>query len=128
MDKKVLKALKGSIKKWHNICYHNGEDLSAENCPLCQFFVDEHKWTDCELGCPVYLEAKDTSCQGTPYSRWSELCAREGYDFTSKTTWRASTPEKLKAAEKELKFLVCLLPEGEEAEMKDGWIWYWEWQ
>lgn len=128
MDKKTLKALKGSIQKWHNICYHDGEDLSADNCPLCQHFVDEYDWTNCELGCPVYLKTKEASCHGTPYEKWAKLCMEQGYDFYSKTNWKATTPEKLKAAEEELKFLVCLLPEGEKAKMTDGEIWYWDWQ
>jgi len=128
MDKKVLKALKGSIQKWHNIAYYGEEDLSQDNCPLCLHFLDkEAGWVDCEAGCPVWLKTKKEFCEGSPYTKWARGCLNDDYGSYS-DRWKAITPEKVKLAEEELKFLVTLLPEGEEAKMKDGDIWYWEWQ
>jgi hypothetical protein len=103
MNKATLIALKGSIQKWHDIAYHSGMDDGINNCPLCGLF-----WTDDCIGCPVAIETMDTYCYGSPYTTWG--C------------------EQTKAnAIAELKFLVTLLPKGEEAEMSDGNIWYWEW-
>ena len=36
MTKKVLKALKGSIKKWESIVKGTGEEHGSKNCPLCK--------------------------------------------------------------------------------------------
>jgi hypothetical protein len=127
MDKKVLKALKGSIQKWHDIAYHGGEDLSQDNCPLCLHFLDKHNgWVDCEKGCPVWLKTKEVSCEDTPYMKWAHSCSQDNSYYYEQ--WKATTPQKVKLAEEELKFLVTLLPEGEEAKMKDGDVWCWEWQ
>jgi hypothetical protein len=109
MKSNTLKALIGSIKKWHGIAYHGGEDEGTVNCPLCQLFFYE----EC-IGCPVMEITKRQNCWGTPYYLYCDA-----YD--------KGDNEKHKEAVKELKFLVTLLPEGKEAYMEDGTIWYWEW-
>lgn len=67
MDKRTLKALKGSIKKWEKIVDGTGTDKGPDNCPLCKLFFDS---TDC-LGCPVNNATGKTGCRGTPYDDYS---------------------------------------------------------
>ena len=65
MRKEILKALKGSVKKWEQIVRSpKGEDNASDNCPLCMI-SDE----DC-LDCPVSQEVGDTDCDSTPYELW----------------------------------------------------------
>jgi len=104
MDNNTLKALKGSIQKWHNIAYHNGTDKGSLDCPLCILFPS----SDC-CGCPISEKTGVEHCEFTPYEDYR--CASE--------------PKK--EAIIFLKWLVLLLPEGESAKMKDGWVWYWKW-
>jgi hypothetical protein len=107
MTYEALRALRGSIQKWHNIVYHNGLNKGTMNCSLCK------KFPSC-WDCPVYEHTGLNGCNGTPYGQ---------------TAWgRAETAGEKAAALAELEFLVCLLPEGKEAKMKDGTIWYWEWE
>lgn len=40
MDKKTVKAIRGSIKKWEDIEKGTGMDFGVGNCPLCHLF----KW------------------------------------------------------------------------------------
>ena len=117
MTPEALRALRGSIQKWHNIVYHNGLNKGTMNCPLCQ------KFSFCG-GCPVFEHSGLSGCNGTPYIKWHNIVYHNG-----KTAWgRSTTDEEKAAALEELEFLVCLLPEGKKAKMKDGDIWYWEWQ
>ena len=65
MNKRTLKALEGSIKKWEKIVDGTGYDRGGENCPLCKLFL--HSGTfDCG-GCPVYQKTRKMGCDGTPY-------------------------------------------------------------
>jgi hypothetical protein len=109
MKRDTLKALIGSIKKWHGIAYHEWEDYGSENCPLCDLF-----WYQGCYGCPVKEITKQKFCWGSPYYLYCEAYGK-------------GAKAERKAAVNELKFLVTLLPEGKEAEMEDGTIWYWEW-
>ena len=86
MNKKTLKALKGSIEKWEKIVAGEGIDLGTVNCPLCQIFVVPKD--SCE-GCPVMEKTGESDCYGSPY-----------YDHR---------PD---SAQDELDFLESLLPEG----------------
>jgi hypothetical protein len=98
MNRKTLKALKGSIQKWHDISYHGAVDHGDDDCPLCM----EFNRPPC-IGCPVMWFTGIEGCLGTPYN-----C--DGMNKARKVAM--------------LKFLVNLLPTGESAEMKDGWVWY----
>jgi len=105
MDKKTLKALKGSIKKWDRIANKDGADEAENNCPLCKLFLRD----DC-LGCPVRKRKRRKNCEGTPYRKWVE---HHGGDDRYIPHWRASVGDSLTAykiaiAEKE--FLESLLP------------------
>ena len=105
MNKSTLKALKGSITKWHEVTYHGRFNWGVEDCPLCEEFYD---CTDC-TDCPVAGYTKVSLCRGTPYYTYDRNPTR-------------------KNAKAELDFLICLLPKGESAEMEDGSIYYWEYE
>lgn len=129
MAPKMLKALKGSIKKWHNIVYHNGEDRGTDNCPLCQACVNPDAifyWVACKTyHCPVSEATGLSDCLGSPYQAWNNAPC----EYNNKSVDTAAGRKNGHAlALAELEFLVTLLPEGEEARMPDGWIWYWRWE
>lgn len=86
MNKKTLKALKGSIKKWEGIVAGTMLDLGPINCPLCSMF-----WLKDCAGCPVMAKTKKMGCVGTPYQSYTM--------FPSGNT-----------AQRELDFLKSLLP------------------
>jgi len=101
MKKKTLKALKSSIQKWHNNTYYGRRDFSSDDCPLCVLYHRESPLDSCG-GCPVYEQTGEVYCRSTPFMnrRKNGGCLAE------------------------LKYLVSLLPDGESAEMTDGWVWY----
>lgn len=99
MEKEVLKALKGSIKKWDNIVKGTGGDEGTQNCPLCQLdgFCKE---------CPVKLSTGRQCCRRTPYTSWCDHKDKkhDGY-------WGVVKCSKcIEIAKKELAFLKSLLP------------------
>ncbi len=99
MNKKTLKALKGSIKKWEKIVGGTGEDEGHKNCPLC-------KCGCCR--CPVAIKTGSTDCDGTPYREWARHWNHK-HGFMTQTNYvLCSTCERLAA--KELWFLESLLP------------------
>ena len=63
----VLEAIKGSIKKWHDILHNDGEDKLNANCPLCKEFREG----GC-VGCPVFEKTKEVACGKTPWTQWRE--------------------------------------------------------
>lgn len=65
MNKKTLKALKGSIKKWEKIEARTEEDKGVSNCPLCRVFFSYN----CH-NCPVKNRTGFASCKNTPYDKW----------------------------------------------------------
>jgi hypothetical protein len=105
MNPQTLKALRGSIKKWEDICSGVGVDNGADNCPLCTRFYSRQ----CS-GCPVMLKTGFDSCNGTPYAeKWYYVveCDEKGKILCPAV---ANTPERLSAARAELRFLKSLLP------------------
>ena len=69
MTPTVLKALKGSIKKWTNILNEEGYNKGAANCPLCTHFTDDEDDIDCTK-CPVMKKTGSSGCDETPYELW----------------------------------------------------------
>ena len=67
----TYRALKGSIKKWHEIIKGTGTDNGARDCPLCLIFNNycETSGAPCK-GCPIYKDTKKRFCEGTPHVRW----------------------------------------------------------
>lgn len=100
MDKKTLKALKGSIKKWEKIVAGTGTDHGQSNCPLCKKFYDYEKDT-CH-GCPVYQNSGAMGCAGTPYDDFS--------DWDMENWGEPMDEEGIRLAMAELDYLKSLLP------------------
>jgi hypothetical protein len=108
MHEKVLKALKGSIKKWEKICYKGGEDRRFHNCPLCKLF--SVAWGTCG-GCPVCKNSlSHKGCENTPWAAWKDHHTDEHHE--NRVNMKIKCPECKKLAEKELNFLKSLLPKG----------------
>lgn len=113
MPPKVLKALEGSICKWENICMGHGEERGYIDCPLCTlFYLDK----DC-YGCPVVmLRTGRICCEDTPYYEWDEEWKNYNKFIMSTPLEQVHdevyTPIFAEVAEKELIFLLGLLPEG----------------
>lgn len=102
MNKRTLKALQDSIKKWEMIRAGELEDEGCLNCPLCTLFhSNTGRDTHCE-GCPVKEKSGKPYCFGTPYTKWQNLCLDNA--------WFADTPQKKAQATREITFLKSLLP------------------
>jgi len=109
MDKKTLKALKGSIKKWERIEGSTRALDECSNCPLCVLFWDG---MGCRA-CPVQIKTKRAYCIDSPHDEWCDHQADKHPRF--KNNHRAKDcPTCLKLATKERKFLESLLPKGEK--------------
>jgi len=105
MNKKTLKALQGSIKKWEKIVKGTGEDLGGKNCPLCRLYSDS-----CGE-CPICQATGQIGCSGTPYDEWRahHYVTHESYiDYRGFLKIQCIACKEL--AEKELAFLRSLLP------------------
>jgi hypothetical protein len=105
LNKAVLKALKGSIRKWERIVAGDGGDEGAANCPLCREFRFGVEF-DC-VGCPVMAETGLPYCSGTPYTDWMRY-----HDGLGRMVpLDAVSREEISLAEAELDFLRSLLPQ-----------------
>ena len=103
MNKTVLEALKGSIKKWEAIVDGTGRDRGIRNCPLCAIFFEKK---DCGR-CPVKVAVKDWFCCRTPYSSWSIHRGRY-HVFDEELSVKCPICKRL--AKAEVRFLKSLLP------------------
>ena len=106
MDKKTLKALKKSIKKWEKIVNEEGVDWGLD-CSLCKLFIENN----C-VDCPVYIKTKMRSCIGTPYAEWVHH-QRDSHVDEFTEAYEIECPKCKELARKELEFLKSLLPEKE---------------
>lgn len=104
MDKKTIRALRASIRKWERNAKVKHPDkylLDSDDCPLCGLFFHH----DCE-GCPVMQKTGRPNCGGTPYIKANIAC--------SNWEWQAGPMEEAHAAaQEEVAFLKSLLPEQE---------------
>lgn len=112
MDERTLIALRGSIEKWEKIVAGTGEDLLADNCPLCKLFTDDEDAVVLCNGCPVRDASGFSCCVGTPWQKWDRNVGRWD-QHQHRWTRFADTPELVALAQAELDFLRSLLPEGE---------------
>jgi len=105
MNKKTLRALKKSIKKWEKIVAGKGKDKGGENCALCKLFAED----EC-VDCPVYIKTGECGCGDTPYIEWR---SHQSYHFytTEEEAFVVKCPTCKELAQKELEFLKSLLPE-----------------
>ena len=107
MNKKTLKALNGSIKKWEEIVKStDAEDNGTANCPLCITFSD---CNDCPVG-NLTRSNYSSGCQTTPYENW-ESHQQDVHEGTYPPLTRIKGCRKcLQIAKAELNFLRGLLP------------------
>jgi hypothetical protein len=103
MDKRIIRALKDSIRKWERIVQGTGKDDGTANCPLCVLFFDG----DCK-GCPVEEWTGLSGCNDSPYSDWNMHQCRHGDYGDFPYSLHCGKCQRL--AIKELEFLVSLLP------------------
>lgn len=110
MNKRTLTALQGSIEKWRQIANGTMADMGTDNCPLCHTFYREK---NCR-GCPVSAATGESGCVDTPYVAWREeqVLTRGALSYALSVGWCvvADTPELVRLAKREVKFLRSLLP------------------
>lgn len=72
MDNRTKTALEKSIAKWeaNAVAKEVSEyKVSAQNCPLCDLFLDNYdSGADCD-GCPIKTKTQQARCRGTPYTK-----------------------------------------------------------
>lgn len=95
MDDRTLTALRGSIAKWEAIVAGKRSNRGAEDCPLCELFINNN----CK-GCPVSSRSGHKYCFSTPYE-----------EYIGRPLGEAS---RVKYGTAMVAFLRSLLPEGEE--------------
>jgi len=111
MNKRTLKALKGSIRKWKKIVAGTGKDQGTKNCALCKAFID----MGCE-GCPIKDRTGYDGCNLSPYDDWVEHL-EDCHDRTVDDAYLSLEPECnacKELAQKELDFLISLLPKDKK--------------
>ena len=107
MDKRTLRALHGSVRKWIAIAEWRGRDCGCDDCPLCKLFLNDTQLSDCE-GCPVRGVTGSTNCVGSPYVEWNRLFP--SYWWAERAVYDEASQ---RAAEAEALFLIGLLPPKE---------------
>ncbi len=107
MDKRTLKALKGSIRKWEKIVNGTGVDLADKNCPLCSLFF---RFPEGCSGCPVVERTGFNLCSLTPYDKW---LVHHEIRHNGSEVLKVECDTCRRIAERELKFLKSLLPKME---------------
>ena len=98
MDKRTLKALKGSIVKWERILAGEIMDEGADNCPLCRLGC---------FCCPVHKKTGRTSCLETPYEPWCDH--QFNRRLSQNCNWATDKRSKM-LAQRMVDFLKSLLP------------------
>ena len=110
MSPEIIKALKGSIKKWERIAAGEGEDGGWHDCDLCLYSYNQHGFLSC-TDCPVYADTGEWACRGTPQEEWEQH-----YDdmHPTESKRKVHCPECKRWAEAEVGYLKSLLPEKGE--------------
>ena len=111
MDKRTLKALHVSIRKWIKIATWEGDNNGAHDCPLCQLFLLE---MECD-GCPIKEKTGYPACYNTPYHVFQDTAIEEDAISLDGSRTFACGPESTHQAEQMAMFLIDLLPENERA-------------
>lgn len=113
MKKKVLKALKRSIKKWEKKAEQTIDELDfgPESCPLCELFHpsinDKILWGSACIECPIYEKTNEKYCNKTPYKATADIW--DEWDIQK----HLSKKQEVKLREgiqEEIEFLKGLLP------------------
>lgn len=103
MNRKTLRALKGSIKKWEKIATGKGIDQGSRDCPLCQLPNN-----NCDSVCPV------NGCMDSPWYDWQQHQTWFHGVKEDRKTHRVfkGCPDCKPLAQAELDFLKSLLPKA----------------
>jgi hypothetical protein len=96
---KVIKAIKGSITHWNNICCGFSNKIGASYCPLCGMFLNT---SDSCSACPLGIIQGPCERLGSEFIKYR--FAREGSGS------RFCTVDSAYEAEAVLKSLIMLLP------------------
>ncbi len=65
--RQIAKATRGSIAKWHAVSEGVMADNGADNCPLCDLFLNGS--SESCIGCPVAVAGQE-GCSGGAYDQW----------------------------------------------------------
>jgi hypothetical protein len=111
MNAKTLKALKASIKHWHeNATTAEPIYFGTSHCALCElffgFFIDDNRC----FGCPVFKKTGLTNCRGTPWRKMYEHKGKRKHESPRGLTIINPCPTCRAIAAKEEAFLKSLLP------------------
>lgn len=122
MNKRTIKAIIGSIAKWDLIAQGISVNKGSENCPLCELFRNAtfvHITNRC-VGCPVYEKVAAPGCVHTPYQHILLRLSVTIPEWVNQL--RLGNKEYVNATlgniEKEVEFLISLLPESEQKAYK----------
>lgn len=119
MKRALERAIEKSIFKWNAIALGCASDNGADNCALCWHFYD-----GCEIigdgDCPVYQKTGLTGCQATPFEDWHAVMSLHGLQIEDnkrnlpyiQTHHSVHIDSACLFAEREVEFLVSLLPDG----------------
>ncbi len=104
MTEQALIALHASIKHWKDVVAGSSTCIGPYDCALCGLFNTVHKHIDAPQsqrcnGCPVKDKTGKDFCLGSPYPDIEALRPLDN-DF-------------IPTAQKELDFLISLLPSGD---------------
>lgn len=110
MNRKTLKALKGSMNKWAEIRTGSGVEKGTDNCSLCKLFHTDHTEVPrylCCRGCPVFEKSGMRFCNNTPFVSYSKHATiiNKAQDWSV-----AKTPQAKGAATRMFKYLAALMP------------------
>lgn len=112
-------ALQGSVGKWavivdalkHNLPFvENG----SEDCPCCKKFIGEVSTPLCK-NCPIFIHTGRKLCKGSPYEKWVEEDSTSEYYSPLSYPGAVYPKHLLTLAKKELKFLIKLSQEYNNA-------------
>lgn len=115
MEEIVLKALEKSICKWDRLCMGLECNYKSSSCALCQLFGSSCENEIKKTVCPVMTRSDNWQCADTPWEIYNEifLDMKQYYPIAISDVKVVFFKYSLAYwAERELIFLLKLLPEG----------------
>lgn len=109
MTPQALVALKESIEHWKRVVASPlTEKIGPEECALCKLFLlNKNGLLHSCRGCPIYASTGQQFCNGTPYDTCANYMYIRNFHF-------------LIHAQRELDFLISLLPPEESQPIQQG--------